>query len=62
MTQENERQIEEMLRDAEKAKEPGELGRNKVVHKGDADAPPMIGRVESAGYTKVYDTKTGVPV
>ena len=54
--------IEQMLRDAEKAEEPSEMARNPVIHKGDEDVPvPMIGKVTSAGYVTVYDTKTGVP-
>lgn len=53
--------IEEMLRDAEKAEEPGELAKDRVVQRGTGDNPPMIALIESAGYTWVYDTKTGVP-
>ncbi len=56
-----ENEIEEMLRDAEKAEEPGELAKDPIVHKGGGDSPPMIARIESAGYSWVYDTNTGVP-
>ena len=55
------KQIEEMLRDAEKADEPGEMAKDKVIHRGDETQPaPMIAIIESAGYTRVFDTKTGV--
>jgi len=51
--------LEEMMRDAEKAGEPGELAQDKVVSRGDGDLPPMIAKMESAGYVYIYDAKTG---
>lgn len=59
--EDNRADIEQMLRGAEKADEPGATDR--VIHRGDAEQPaPMIALpVESAGHTWVYDTKTGVP-
>lgn len=53
--------IEEMIRNAEVAEEPGEVTAKQVVHKGDKEVPvPMIvSGVTSAGYIKIYDTKTG---
>lgn len=61
-TTKTEATLEEMLRDAKVAEEPGEMAENPVIHKGDADLEtPMIGIVKSAGYTWLYDTQTGVP-
>lgn len=56
--QENEALIQEMLRSAEKAEEPGDP--NKVVHKGDEVQPAPMVRVDlkSAGYSYIYDTLT----
>ena len=53
--------LEEMLRDAEVAPEPGDSMQDKVIHKGDEDLPtPMVrSTMESAGYVYIYDTKTG---
>ena len=60
-TQDNAVLLEQMLRNTEKGKEPGELAINPVVHEGDDAIPvPMIGRIKSAGYSIVYDTKTGI--
>lgn len=53
--------LAELIADAEKASEPGGWEGTTVIHEGDEDQPaPMVGRVTSAGYTTVYDTKTGV--
>lgn len=62
MTDENREAIEQMIRGADKADEPGEIVKDRIVHKGDLEQPaPMVALpVESAGYTWVYDTKTGV--
>lgn len=60
-TKENNTQlIEEMMRDAEKAAEPGDIIKNRVIHKGDDEAPsPMVAmKVESAGWVYIYDTRT----
>ncbi len=59
--QENTAIIEEMLRKAEKADEPGELSRNRLIHSGDEELPaPMVATaLKSAGYTYIYNRKTG---
>jgi len=59
---ENEQLIEEMLANAEKADEPGELVKNPVIHRGDGDVPsPMVmSSLKSAGHSRMWDTKTGV--
>ena len=58
-TQTNEALIEEMLRDAENAPEPGTL--EKVIHKGDEEqpAPMTLAKLESAGWVYIYETKDG---
>lgn len=58
---ENEALIEQMVKDAEKAGEPGELTKGAVVHKGDDEVPsPMIiSEVTSAGHCFIYNTLTG---
>ena len=61
MTIKSNAKLEEEIRDAEKANEPGEISINPIVHRGDDKAPTMVATVESAGYTWVYDTTTGVP-
>lgn len=59
-TTENTRMIEEMMRDAEKAGEPGDLAQNPVIHAGDDTVPPMVAiKMESAGYVYIYNQKTG---
>lgn len=58
---ENEQLIEEMLRSAEKAEEPGDFLQNRVIHEGDTEIPtPMIASsLKSAGYVYIYEIKTG---
>ena len=58
---ENEKLIEEMVKDAEVAAEPGELKTKQVLHKGDDELPsPMMAtEIKSAGYVYIYDTRTG---
>jgi len=53
--------IEEMVKDAEVAAEPGELKTKQVLHKGDDElpSPTMITEIKSAGWVYIYDTKTG---
>ena len=54
--------LEDMLRNAEKAKEPGEIVR--VIQEGNEskDEPAIVAMpVTSAGYTVVYDRRTGIP-
>lgn len=55
--------IEEMVRGAEKAEEPGDEAREKAIRReSDGTLFQMEGAtVTSAGYTWVYDTNTGVP-
>ena len=60
-TEANESLIEEMLRTASPVEIPGELTKNPVIHKGDADLPetPMVLKsITSAGYVYVWDTRT----
>ena len=57
-TDENKALLEEMLRNAERAPEPGSS--EKVVFRGDAETPPMIvDKITSAGYVYLYETDTG---
>ena len=52
--------VQEMLRDAEVAPEP-EVG-DRVLDDGSGDLPPtIIDRVESAGHTWLYNTRSGEP-
>ena len=59
LTKENEPLIEEMLRNAEMAPEPGEM--DKVIHRGDEGqpAPMTLAELTSAGWVYIYETKTG---
>lgn len=59
--EDNEKLLEEIMRDAEVAGEPGELAKKQVLHKGDDEMPsPMItAELKSAGYVYIYDTRTG---
>ena len=61
MQEDTQKNLEEMLRDAEVAPEPGESMKDKVIHKGDEDLPtPMVrSMLESAGWVYIYDTQTG---
>lgn len=54
----NEALLQEMLRSAEKAEEPGDT--NKIVRRGDdLDTPPtVVTSIKSAGYSYIYDTLT----
>ncbi len=58
-TQENDTLIEEMLRDAEEAPEPGTM--DKVVHRGDESqpAPMTFAALKSAGWVYIYETSDG---
>lgn len=52
--------LEELLRGTKSVGEPGE-DLNEIIQKGTEDKPEIGGmKVTSAGYTIVYDTKTGV--
>lgn len=52
--------VEQMLREAKSAPEPGEAV-DKVIHKGGDDVvgPIVIGRITSAGHVFIYDTRSG---
>ena len=58
---ENTALIEQMVKEAEKVGEPGELTQGDIVHAGDDDVPsPMImSEVTSAGHCLIYNTLTG---
>lgn len=55
--------IEEMLRGADKAEEPGTFTTEAVAREAGTDTIGEIKAVSvaSAGYTWVYDTRTGIP-
>ena len=57
MTTNNEPAIEEMMRDAEMADEPGDLEAGKVIS-ASADMTMSTSELQSAGYVYVYDTRT----
>jgi len=55
----DEKLVEEMVRDAERAEEPGKED-SRIINKGDAELPiPMVMSIKSAGYVYIYDTRTG---
>lgn len=58
-TVDNEALIQEMLRDAKEAPEPGTM--EKVIHRGNADqpAPMTLAELKSAGWAYIYETKDG---
>ena len=58
-TQTNDTLIEEMIRDAEKAPEPGVM--DKVLHRGDEGqpAPMTLSELTSAGWVYIYEVQTG---
>lgn len=53
--------IEEMMRDAEAAQEPGTLHMRDVLHRSDEELPATMiaGVLRSAGYVFIYDNRTG---
>lgn len=55
----NDVMIEEMLRDAKEAPEPGTM--EKVIHRGDEKqpAPMTLAELTSAGWCYIYETKDG---
>ena len=57
MTTNNEPAIEEMMRDAEMADEPGDLKAGKVIS-ATTDMTMSTSELQSAGYVYVYDTRT----
>ena len=58
MTTNNEPAIEEMMRDAEQADEPGELKPGVPISESDG-MTMTTAELQSAGYVYVYDTRTG---
>ena len=56
---ENEADIEEMLREAKEAPEPGTM--DKVIHRGDANqpAPMTLAELSSAGWVYIYEISDG---
>ena len=57
MTTNNEPAIEEMMRDAEEAAEPGELKQGAVIS-ASTEMTMSTTELQSAGYVYVYDTRT----
>ena len=59
--EDTQKNIEEMLRDAEALREPSDLLKQPVVHKGDENVPmPMvISTIEGGSFIPLYDTITG---
>ena len=58
----NQEFIDEMLRSADIAEEPGEMAKNRVVNVGGDDTLPMVAtKLTSAGYVYIYDTRTHEP-
>ena len=57
MTTSKEPAIEEMMRDAEMAEEPGDLKAGKVIS-ATTDMTMSTSELQSAGYVYVYDTRT----
>ena len=52
--------IEEMLRDAEEAVEPGDMAVGQVIGRGDMTQAPMTtSQLQSAGWVYVYNVQTG---
>jgi hypothetical protein len=58
--QEQEALIQEMMRGVETHELPGDLSRNPVIHRGDAEqpAPMVVNTISSAGYVYMWDTRT----
>ena len=56
----NEKLIEELIREAEDAPEPGTLSMREVLHRGDSNlpAPVVTAALQSAGHAFIYDTIT----
>ena len=56
--------VEDIIRNPTQGEEPGSLTKGKPISQGDEVLPdgltPTVTELKSAGYTPVYDTKTGV--
>lgn len=59
--QDNTALVEEMLRQATRAEEPGDMKINQIVPDGSKELPIAVNSLESAGYVYIYDTKSGEP-
>ena len=60
-TEDNTQLMEDILRNAAKAPEPGTLELNKTVAEGTKDLPAGVVELKSAGYVYIYDTLSGEP-
>jgi len=61
MTENNIALVEEMMRAATPADEPGPFKKGGIVPDGSKDLPLGIMELKSAGYVMIYDTLTGEP-
>jgi len=61
MTQDNTLLVEQMLREATVAPEPGVMKQGKIISDGSKDLPLGVTTLTSAGYVFIYDTVTGEP-
>lgn len=61
MAQGNLTQVEEMLRDAKKADEPGTLVKGAITPESTTQLSLGVMELKSAGYVWIFDTKTGEP-
>jgi len=60
--EENQAIVDEMVRDAESAPEPGLIATEKVISDGAETSMPMVAsKLTSAGYVYIYDTVTHEP-
>lgn len=55
--------IDELIRQAQAAEEPGTVRKGQSVDMGGEDValPANVSSIESAGYSYIYDTRTGAP-
>jgi len=51
--------VEEMMRTAKPADEPGIFKKGGIIPDGNKDLPLSVTELKSAGYVYIYDTKTG---
>ncbi len=61
MTEDNIALVEQMMREATPADEPGPFKKGGIVPDGSKDLPLGIMELKSAGYVMIYDTLTGEP-
>jgi hypothetical protein len=59
MTEDNTALMEEMLRNAKAAPEPGDLKKGQLIPDGNKQLPGGVIELKSAGYVRIYDTLTG---